>query len=143
MKHLFLWKGRSNRTEYLIIQATTFLLDALVGPLFPEPDAVSLLAGLFILLLLVLIYVVIRWVICMAICRRFHDMGLSGWWFFAFLALPVCFLLSEKWIGHFATEVLLYVSPFLLVVWPGTKGYNKYGPQQEIRDMFSSQNEAA
>ena len=42
--------------------------------------------------------------------RRLHDMDLSGWWF-----LLVC---------------LLPISLLVVCLWPGVRGYNRFGPPE-------------
>ena len=43
--------------------------------------------------------------------RRLHDMNLPGWWFLAVLFFPPAVL--------------------VLCVWPGVRGYNRFGPPLE------------
>ncbi len=43
--------------------------------------------------------------------RRLHDMGLSGWWFLLVMFFPFLVL--------------------VLCVWPGERGFNRFGPPME------------
>lgn len=55
--------------------------------------------------------------------RRLHDIGLSGWWFWL---LPVAMFVEQL---HWAQGVLLV----LLIIVPGRRGDNRYGPDPRAR----------
>ncbi len=101
--------GRLGRMGYIIRLILTGILYGL-GVLFMalgrNGDSLNPLALIFLFLGSgVLLLAFLAW--WFATVRRLHDMNLSGWWF-----LLVCFL-----------PVLMLV----LCVWPGYRGYNRFG----------------
>ena len=79
------------------------------------------------------------------IVRRFHDIGLSGWWYFASIFLSnVAFVI----IGSGSLEVslelaelsssLMSLAVFTVTVWPSTTGVNKYGENPHGKAVVST-----
>ena len=111
--------GRIGRLEYLLaslavpiaITIAAVIASAIVGSVLRA--LIGDLAGVvFGLPLLVAWIVLIGWISLAAGVRRWHDLGFSGW----MLLLSLVPLLGA----------LLGI---VLLVWPGEKGDNKYGPQ--------------
>jgi uncharacterized membrane protein YhaH (DUF805 family) len=75
--------------------------------------------------------------------QRLRDIGLSGWW----VLIPLTFTVlgrvlnlsdySEEWKFPLIINLLIFVT---LVVYPGTKGENKYGPDPLLPVNFDEKN---
>ncbi|MBR3631777.1 MAG: DUF805 domain-containing protein [Elusimicrobiaceae bacterium] len=144
MKHLFLWKGRAGRLEYLLVQIVTGAVVAMLEkflsaiPQNTITDMTSMVNGLLVFLFVLAIVLVCAWVYYTAICRRFHDMDLSAWWFFAAMAFLFIFAAMREFVGVMAMNVLLSISPLFFILYPGTKGPNRFGPPTTLGDIFLS-----
>lgn len=126
-KKSFVWRGRATRAEYwwpvLINSIISFLIKngmeavpflALIGILF---SFASFFPGIAVLV------------------RRMHDVDKSAW--FAFMPFWVAILasmtvLQSIWVAIVGIAVLFVtlIVIFVYSVLPGTKGDNRYGPQQ-------------
>lgn len=67
------------------------------------------------------------------IVRRLHDVGLTGWFFV--LCCAVQYALTE-----YHLEMFTSIIPLCLLVWPGSRGENAYGPNPRYRAENQKQN---
>jgi len=104
------FSGRARRKEYwmfyLFYILTVFVLVFLIGFLSDISEIVSsIIAGMFIL------FVIGSLIPMLAITtRRLHDINMSGWW---------KLLLFIPYVGSLVI--------FIFTLFPGNKGYNRYG----------------
>ncbi|UXY16240.1 DUF805 domain-containing protein [Chitiniphilus purpureus] len=75
------------------------------------------------------------WLFMRLVVFRLHDIGLSGWWGAAGLALPLVVLLIDTQIGSIVSMVGL-VGSMGLCLWPGDTGPNRFGPPAEPPTML-------
>ena len=78
--------------------------------------------------------------------QRLRDIGVSGWWallplfFFIFLRTLTGEIYTRGWTASMTVNYLIFIT---LVLYPGTKGENKYGPDPLLpvdydkKDFFS------
>ncbi len=146
MKRLLLLQWRSTRTRFLLVLiAANLAFAALIHAFAPAlawpaplaiPHAIEAmprwllaLKGLHALVLLVLIV------------GRLHDLDRRGWWALLFLALAA----GGGWLGGVAGALCgtaVVVGWLALLLWPGTIGPNRFGPDPrgwESREHFDEQ----
>lgn len=138
------FSGRSCRTEvvyYWIASALTGVVLTFAASAV-APLETSLILG-----------VVLRLVLAVPtfaqFVRRLHDQDKSGWWG---LLLPLCMLLTIPEIvvqargdvAEFGVQqttptgiaaTLFGLAVFVLCLWPGTEGTNRYGPDPRLEDV--------
>jgi uncharacterized membrane protein YhaH (DUF805 family) len=129
---LFSFQGRSGRLAYLGFGAFCALIISfallLIYGAFVFLPALALLVAMPVFLALIVASLAVT-------VRRLHDIGITGWWVLGLCVL--CFLqdISVMYIfggdmGFFvigAASILHYLAIAALLIWPGTKGPNKYG----------------
>ena len=97
----FCFKGRARRKEYLVFQITDFLIAGLFSLLLQYTHVASLNA----------VYITVSTILIVPLLsvsvRRFHDIGLSGWW---------CVL-----------GVIPYAAVAFLAIKDSENAFNKYG----------------
>ena len=116
-------------------------------------DGPSDTIGLLALVLIVLLFLPVLSVTV----RRFHDVGLSGWWVLALwggafaleavrttrqavtalaedpLRTPAEIRIDPVFIALSAAIILVYIVEFVICVWPGTSGPNRFGSPPDAR----------
>ena len=85
--------------------------------------------------------------------RRYHDVGLSIWVFLGMLivsfVLSLMFPITPHEIGagqaapefsliNFLINLPVFIVNLAILVWPGTKGDNKFGPQTKYSSIWNS-----
>lgn len=128
------FKGRASRSEFWYFALGLTLLSVIfsfLGVLLSvslDLDRSLLLIPLFIFALLVFLPTL------GATIRRYHDVGLSGWIFFALYLLSASFAIFVAAENVAAVRAAPWLNAILGLVnlavlcWPGTQGPNKYGP---------------
>lgn len=126
LRDLLSFRGRINRRRFIV----TVVLLALYLCL---PYFLIIRTGLSLSLILFTLLIPFTWVGLATAIKRCHDMESSGWWLL--IPMTVSFLDSYiSGISEFVHLDILYAillwALFLsvLVIRPGTKGDNKYGP---------------
>lgn len=138
------FKGRSTRAEFWWVQlffVLIFLLLLSIGV------AVAILGGaavVGVMGVVALLWVAVLLVpICAVLVRRFHDVGLSGWWLFCSLVVGgVANLMMENNLSNNVELFFLLVVSFLAELFPlivyllpsapdNRYGPNPYGEQKE------------
>lgn len=126
------YHGRLRRSQFLwrhfvLCFVGTFGAMALMFPLTLLVDLSMAMAVAMAVVMPPLLYADLSLVV-----RRFHDVGLSGWWVFAAMApiavlfaLPLGVMPLEWQILVIAPVNLAYFA--ILLVVPGSKGENRYG----------------
>ena len=126
--------GRLNRKSFLV-QVCFVILLQLTLALFLVLGVDELFSfGIFkytIFFLYFLLWLAIIWRWFVIYVKRLHDLGLSGWWLLVIVGIGVLSSIPDltsipflRAIAPFSTLVLL----FLLLLWPGQKGENRFGP---------------
>jgi uncharacterized membrane protein YhaH (DUF805 family) len=129
------FQGRLRRGQALVRHAATLLL------VLPPTVLLSLLFEVVGWrdgppLLLSLIFALVTYPTSSLIVRRFHDVGISGWWaapYVALLALMCALparLYFTLWFSPalIAVQVAVGLFSFAIVLCPGAKGENRFGP---------------
>lgn len=139
-RRYFEFSGRSRRLEYWWFAVFTtlvvaVLVTAIVAAIFGTANAVTanpdtLLRafgpGLWAVVALVGIFVLASLIPGIAVqVRRLHDLGVSGWWYLAFIVSGG--VLPELPYGGDALNGLVSLGWIVWMFFPGTKGPNKYG----------------
>lgn len=137
------FSGRAPRSEYWFVMLLFFLLSLVGGIIIGVVAGVissssvdsSEFGGLYflgILGLIVLLGVLLP--ILALVVRRFHDVGLSGWWYLLSIVvsyIPLVLTLSEVMEPSEAlsnlTSGVASIAVLVVTVWPSNVGANKYG----------------
>ena len=155
LKKSFSFKGRATRKEFWLFWLFTFIVHLLLGVV------ALLLAGS----VLGTIWGILSLIVCIALLfpyisvavRRFHDLGLSGFWFWYLnpFGLPVIFVVyllgldkiadrivekiqnvGSPWLGWILTWLFwpcgATVALILLFLYAGKKEDNEFGPNPYI-----------
>ena len=96
-------------------------------------NSITMISGLVLTLVGLLFFAQIYIV---QVSQRLRDIGVSGWW--AFLPLSFFFLgrtltgaqHTEGWTASMTINLLIFTA---LVLYPGTRGENRYGPDPLLR----------
>ena len=116
LAHLFTFKGRAGRLEFLVHSVSDIVILLVFGIAFASgtsnsPDETSrFLDQLNVVLFLIVFFGGMIAEVCVAV-RRFHDLGKSGAYFFG------------TWVPLYNLYLL-----YLLFFQEGEQGENKYGP---------------
>lgn len=118
----FVFNGRSNRKEYLsflIFDNSVLFFVAILAKLTASKVIIIITTIYFLLSIPPSISVLIR---------RLHDLNLSGWWGFVFIAIGVLFtsFIPQNTISTVILCILIIVA-ILIIFKKGTPGTNKYG----------------
>jgi len=70
------------------------------------------------------------WLFIRLMVFRLHDLGLSGWWATASIAVPVVAAIISPQLGA-VISVLAMLASLALYCWPGAQGENRYGSPAE------------
>jgi uncharacterized membrane protein YhaH (DUF805 family) len=139
----FDFAGRSRRTEVIYYWVATVLIGVTLG--FARVMLAPFQSLMWFDVLLKLVFVIPMFALFV---RRLHDQGRSGWWG---LLLPLALILS---IPQRANEIrgdvgaliaqktsvtavamdLVCIAILVLLLWPGTDGPNRYGPDPRIEE---------
>lgn len=127
--------GRAARSEYWwFTLGQTLILVAMAIPYMVAPEALSdfdgrptatsqrldwVITGIAYVLTVPLITVSVR---------RFHDLGLSGWWFAALFAFTLPTEFSPENITFARLFLVSMAVQMLICVYKGTDGPNRFGP---------------
>jgi len=142
MKRLFFHTGlRANRAEFVFWGAILNTISAIlfVGQMEmfrelstgPSPEKGLLAIGFG--LIGVVVGLVGLWCSLTLYARRFHDLNLSGWWYFAvvFVLIIMFFLLPDILVSALGTGFFLFMA-----LKPGTRGENRFGPEPTGTEGF-------
>jgi uncharacterized membrane protein YhaH (DUF805 family) len=105
VQQLFSFKGRSNRIDYAV---NMLVYIAILAAFFYTESAVRAYGDAGAIITLVLVAAML-WVLFASMAKRFHDIGKSGW-----MALLVFLPLGQ-------------ITPFALLVYPGSDQDNEFG----------------
>ena len=117
-------KGRLNRTDFFLVYLTflfVFTFLSMVG-LISLPALIMILPALYILI--------------SAVCKRLRDIGVSSWFIIPVILIKYAwekmdvFFMEGAAVNAYVTIDIIFFS--LIMLWPGTKGENKYGAYFEI-----------
>ena len=127
------WHRRANRREYWLKVLLVISAFILIGWFTTHTGLVGLHTPVLVLVSVILVHfaVVLYW-LCDAVCRRLHDIGLSGWWIVLYVIInvvvrnvvrncPGAYALGDIW------EVVGDAAPIVIGLWPGMKKKNEYG----------------
>lgn len=126
-----LYGGRIGRLHFAVLAVIMFVVNIVLGllmrhllPFFgPLGSIIGILLGLSVTIATLQLYV-----------RRFHDVGLAGWWVFLMFAADIISVLAGN-----VVVVLMYI---FLCSKKGDMGENTYGTQPDHRsfaDAFLNQ----
>lgn len=107
VKNLF--RGRLGRLDYFLYKLLVFILPSIFFVLVPLFGNGEISDGFVIVFIIIAVFFVYPFLFA-GIVRRFHDMEMSGFWFFAALIPLVSLIFS-----------------LILLFKKGTSGVNKYG----------------
>ena len=103
-------------------------------------NSITMISGLVLTLAAFLFFAQIYIV---QVPQRLRDVGFSGWWAF----LPLTFLIlgrtltgaqyTEGWTASMTINLLIFVA---LVLYPGTRGENRYGPDPLLPVNYDEKN---
>lgn len=133
-RDLFVFRGRSQRTELVLFLILAMLVSQIVSLTAGKPSWPLALA--FSLPLMALL------------ARRLHDFNRSGW--FAIMVPVVAMLNAWAWwqfeagilpspelpFAYEAVRIVLVIGFWAIVVWPGTKGANRFGPDPRTGEVL-------
>ncbi len=139
-RRYFEFSGRSRRKEYwwfavFITVVLMVLVMAVIGTMFgliqqfsQNPEALfrAISSGSWTLLGLTMLFLLVSLIPMLTVqVRRLHDLGVSGWWYLAYVFGDVA--LDE--VPNIGTGLnsLLSLGWIVWMFFPGTKGPNKYG----------------
>ena len=129
------WHRRANRREYwlktLLVLAVYYVFVFLLVKALVGMELNGLGKALAIGVVAFAFAVGLYW-LCDAVCRRLHDIGLSGWWIVLYVIInvvvsnvvrncPGASALGDIW------EVVGDAAPIVIGLWPGMKKKNEYG----------------
>jgi len=148
----FQFSGRSSRSEFWWFQLFSILSLLSLGLLFLAFAESDMAAG--ILLIIFIFYILWILVINVALMtRRFHDIGYSGVWTFAYFFVSALTSTLEQIDPDGLVNLLIGLLPFLYFsyLWctAGEKGPNKYGnnplenPEGVASSSFAMENQSA
>jgi uncharacterized membrane protein YhaH (DUF805 family) len=151
--NFFTLQGRAGRleviTKFIMLNLSSFVLAFFVS-LFAVGIAASMYGfesakhGTGILKIMSLPFL---WAVIAVKVRRLHDLNLSGWWelsFFIVPALAVAVLMLAKHHANgqaisgvalvtvIAMLAAVVIGGLALLLWPGNKNENRFGPVSEI-----------
>ncbi len=120
---LFSWKGRMNRLSFVVHFFVIIFVSTICGFLWGHGRHSDLVMAIFIL---VAIMIILRSMVI--IIRRLHDFGVSGVFYFIWLAFNIIFRNYE------IADLVGLFAPFVLALVPGNNKENKYGeiPKNKI-----------
>jgi uncharacterized membrane protein YhaH (DUF805 family)/ribosomal protein L37AE/L43A len=121
--------GRIGRLRYLAYSWQMMVLSglAILAAVIPKTPAVVKSREMLLIPLAVLFLLWI-WIMLRLMALRLHDVNRSAKWVLALLLLPgVGSMLGGPKMVAICSSVFWIVS-LLLIIWPGSEGYNDYGP---------------
>ncbi len=154
-KKILNFKGRARRSEYwifvlfynVLVPLSSLLL---IVPFFYVNDPIyTSVAAILGSTLFTLIFIFLTIGQISVTIRRFHDLNLSGWYFFLYIILQMIFIFHRFMLGDsytilaFAVAILYIIILIIFLVfmlWDGTIGDNKYGPDPKNRTPKSQDN---
>lgn len=125
------YRGRLNRIQLLWRHAVVCFAGAAVGILLIAIASMFSSTNAAATLVMPIVMIVVMYVDLSLVVRRFHDVGLSGWWL-----LPVFGLAAVLfWFSAISPSPWLLLAIFpvnfgyliLLFLVPGSRGANRYG----------------
>lgn len=140
------FSGRASRSEYwyfvlfyFLVFVGSMLAMFMVGSLdaFMDGDVSSMFSGFSAIIPIALVLFGLGIIIpgIAVLVRRFHDVGLSGWWYLASILVSVIPVIGE------AAGGIASIAVFVITLLKGTTGANKYGPdplvEQSTADVFA------
>jgi uncharacterized membrane protein YhaH (DUF805 family) len=121
--------GRIGRLRYLAYSWTMMVWSGLgiLAAVIPKTPALVKSRGM-LLIPLVVLFVLWIWTVLRLMALRLHDVNRSAKWVLALLLLPaVGSVMGGPQMVPICSGVFWIVS-LLLIIWPGSEGYNDYGP---------------
>ena len=143
LSHLFSFKGRMNRTEYIIITcAMTVLFNIFFKSLEKKLEIASSqepTLGAILLLIVIFLFLLVGVIILLsAKFRRLQDFNISGWWY---IILSVfVFLFTFVFPPMYLIGISVGGIEFVLFFYPGNAGPNRFdlkSPVQKENDDHS------
>jgi len=99
-------------------------LYSVLEPVLPEePGAIG---GLLLIGIGLIVFVGVAIPMFALVVRRFHDVGLSGWWYFVPLVVVAILEVEVPAIGTGLSSIVS-IAVFVVTVWGSNVGPNKYG----------------
>ncbi|MBV1934537.1 MAG: DUF805 domain-containing protein [Parvibaculaceae bacterium] len=129
------FSGRAPRSEYWFVTLFWILvtigivavgaaLYTILEPVLPEePGAIG---GLLLIGIGLIVFVGVAIPMFALVVRRFHDVGLSGWWYFAPILVANVLAVMQPAIGNGLSSIVS-IAVFVVTVWGSNAGPNKYG----------------
>ena len=121
--------GRIGRLRYLAYSWPMMVLSglAILAAVVPKTPAMVKSREMLLIPLAVL-FVLWIWTMLRLMALRLHDVNLSAKWVLALLLLPAAgSVMGGPQLVPICSSVFWIVS-LLLIIWPGSEGYNDYGP---------------
>jgi uncharacterized membrane protein YhaH (DUF805 family)/ribosomal protein L37AE/L43A len=121
--------GRIGRLRYLAYSWPMMVWSGLgiLAAVIPKTPALVKSRGM-LLIPLVVLFVLWIWTVLRLMALRLHDVNRSAKWVLALLLLPaVGSVMGGPQMVPICSGVFWIVS-LLLIIWPGSEGYNDYGP---------------
>lgn len=128
-----MYSGRLGRWHFFLLFVLTTLasvgLHWLWAFLIPATAVVTSVFAIFVVVAEIALLIVIAFFTWHLYVRRFHDMGMSGWWVIALILIPLVPLLGG---------LLGWIALILLCLLPGTTGTNDYGEPPRTRGLLEA-----
>ena len=140
------FSGRAPRSEYWFVTLFWMLvaigvvavgaaLYSIVGPVLAEaPGAIG---GLLLIVIGFIVIVGVAIPMFALVVRRFHDVGLSGWWYFAPLLVANVLAVMQPVIGNGLSSIVS-IAVFVVTVWGSNGGPNKFGENPHAKTVVST-----
>ncbi len=123
--------GRIGRLRYLAYSWPMMVLSGLAilaAVILPKVPAMAKSHETWWLIPLAVMFVLWIWTMLRLMALRLHDVNRSGKWVLALLLLPA---VGSVMVGPQLVPICsaaFWIASLLLIIWPGSEGYNDYGP---------------